>query len=299
MKKLLLILLLAVQTLAIHAQELNANVNVLSPNIQMTNKQVFTTLETAIRSFLNSYKWSNLQYEEEERIDCSFILTINSYSSNTFSGTIQVQYSRPIFNSDYNSPVINFIDNDLSFSYIENAPLEYQPNSHVNNLTSILAFYSYLILGADRNTMMPGGGDQYYKQMLDIVNVAQSDGSATGWRSFDGNKSRYWLSDNLNSPAFDPIKDCWYLYHRQGLDTMDDPNRHEQAKTTIRNSLIALQAVYQKRPNSALLNSFFDAKSDEIVSLFKEGPEMDINGLVNTLKQIDAGRTNKYETLIK
>lgn len=281
------------------AQEINATVNVLSPNIQMTNKQVFTTLETAIRNFLNAQKWTNLKYEPEERIDCSFILTINSYSSNNFSGIIQIQYSRPIFNSDYNSPVINFIDNDLSFSYIENAPLEYQPNAQVNNLTSILAFYSYLIIGADRNTMMPKGGEKFYKRMLDIVNVAQSDGSASGWRSFDGNKSRYWLSDNLNSPAFKPIKDCWYQYHRKGLDLMSDPNQQEQAKTNIRNALIAIQAVHQKRPNSALTNSFFDAKSDEIVSIFKEGPEMDINGLVNTLKQVDAGRTNKYETLIK
>lgn len=299
MKKLVSVIVLAICVLTTQAQELNATVNVLSPNIQMTNKQVFTTLETAILNFLNAYKWTNLKYEQEELIDCSFILTINAYNNNFFTGTIQVQYSRPVFNSDYNSPVINFIDNDLSFAYIENSPLEYQPNSHVNNLTSILAFYSYLIIGADRNTMIPKGGELYFKALQDIVSVAQSDGSASGWRSFDGNKSRYWLSDNLNSPAFDPIKDCWYQYHRNGLDLMNDPSNQEPAKTTIRNALIAMQPVYQKRPNSALLNAFFDAKSDEIVSIFSDGPEMDITGLVNTLKQIDAGRTGKYQKLTK
>ena len=281
------------------AQEINATVNVLSPNIQMTNKQVFTTLETAIREFVNSYQWSSLKYEIEERIDCSFILTINSFSGTNYSGSIQVQYSRPIFNSDYNSPVLNFIDNDLSFQYMENAPLDYQPNSHISNLTSILAFYCNFIIGLDRNTMQLGGGDEFYKQMQNIVSNAQSDGSATGWRSFDGNKSRYWLSDNLNSPAFDPIKSCWYQYHRLGLDLMSDEGKQEQAKNTIKNSLLTLQAVYQKRPNALLLNTFFDAKSDEIVNIFNEGPEMDLSALISTLKQIDAGRTNKYQDLGK
>lgn len=281
------------------AQEINATVNVLSPNVQMTNKEVFTTLETSIRDFVNSYQWTSLQYAEEERIDCAFILTITSYQNNVFSGSMQVQYSRPIYNSDYNSPVLNYIDNDLKFSYIINAPLQYQPNTHQSNLTSMLAFYCNLIIGLDRSTYIKNGGETFFKQLQNIVSNAQSDGSASGWRSFDGNKSRYWLSDNLNSPAFDPIKEGLYQYHRNGMDNMYDPARQQQAKTVIRDMLISLQAIFQKRPNALLLNTFFDAKSDEIVSIFKDGPKVDVNALINTLKQIDAGRTNKYETILE
>lgn len=291
-------LLLLISTIDVSSQEINATVNVLSPTIQMTNKQVFTTLETAIREFLNSYRWTNLEYENEERIKCSFVFTITNYQQpSSFAGNLQVQYSRPVYNSDYNSPLLNYIDNDISFTYIENQQLEYQPNNHLSNLTSLLAYYCNLIIGLDRASMQLGAGEPFFAQLQTIISNAQSDGSAAGWRSFDGNKSRYWLSDNLNSPAFEPIISAYYYYHRQGMDLMYDPDQQSQAKTVIRDAIISMQAVYQKRPNALLLNSFFDAKSDEIVAIFSDGPEVDIRGMVNTLKQIDAGRSNKYEQL--
>jgi len=280
------------------AQELNATVNILSPAVQMTNKQIFETLETSIRQFVNSYKWTNLNYELEERIDCAFILTINNYDNNTFSGTMQVQYSRLIYNSDYNSPVLSFIDKDLVFNYIINEPLEYQPNSNISNLTSLLAFYCNMIIGIDRCTFEPNGGEIYFNQMQNIVSMAQSSG-VPGWRSFDGTKARYWLSDNLNSPAFEPIIDCFYQYHRNGLDNMYDPSQQLASKTLIKDAIVSLQAVFQKRPNALLLNTFFDAKSDEIVSIFSDGPKLDLSTLISSLKQMDAGRTNKYDELAK
>lgn len=280
------------------AQEINATVNVLSPAIQMTNKQIFETLETSIRQFVNSFRWTTLSYELEERIDCAFILTINNYDNNSFSGTMQVQYSRPIYNSDYNSPVLNFIDKDLAFSYIINEPMEYQPNSNLSNLTSLLAFYCNMIIGLDRCTLEPNGGEPYFNQMQNIVSMAQS-GGAPGWRSFDGTKARYWLSDNLNSPAFEPVINCLYQYHRNGLDKMYDPGEQLASKTVIKDAIISLQAVFQKRPNAMMLNTFFDAKSDEIVSIFSDGPKLDLNALVSALKQMDAGRTNKYDDLAK
>ncbi len=297
-KQFALLIFLIINALRVSSQEINATVNILSPTIQMTNKQVFTTLETAIREFLNSYRWTNLEYENEERIQCSFIFTITSYQQpSSFAGNLQVQYSRPIFNADYNSPVLNYIDNDVSFTYIENQQLEYQPNNHLSNLTSLLAYYCNLIIGLDRSTMQMGAGEPFFAQLQTIISNAQSDGTASGWRSFDGNKSRYWLSDNLNSPAFGPIISAYYYYHRQGMDVMHDPDQQAQAKTVIRDAIISMQAVYQKRPNALLLNSFFDAKSDEIVALFSDGPEIDIQGMINTLKQIDAGRSNKYEQI--
>ena len=299
-KSLFLVITLFGSVLQGLSQEINARVTVLSPNIQMTNKQVFTTLETAIREFVNSYKWTNLQYESEERIECTFIFNITGYQQpSSFSGNLQVQYSRPVYNSDYKSPVLNFIDNDISFSYIENQQLEYQTNNHLSNLTSLLAFYCNLVIGMDRATMQLGGGEPFFERLQTIISNAQSDGSSSGWRSFDGNKSRYWLGDNLNSPAFEPIMSAYYYYHRQGMDQMHDPAKQQQAKTVMRDAIIGMQAVFQKRPNALLLNSFFDAKSDEIVAVFSDGPQVDIRGMVNTLKQIDAGRSNKYEVLNK
>jgi hypothetical protein len=155
-----------------------------------------------------------------------------------------------------------------------------------------------MIIGLDRCTFEPGGGEPFFNQMQNIVSMAQSGGSS-GWRSFDGTKSRYWLSDNLNSSAFDPIQTCLYNYHRNGLDLMYDPAQQLVAKNTISAALISLQPIFQKRPNALMLNTFFDAKSDEIVNIFKDGPQVDLSALIATLKLIDAGRTNKYETLGK
>jgi hypothetical protein len=299
-QRIVLILFLFLARLVGVGQEINATVTVLSPNIQMTNKQVFTTMETAIRDFVNSFQWTNLEYEVEERIECAFVITINNYGGGTtFGGNLQVQYSRPVFNSDYNSPVFNYIDNDIGFTYVENQPLDYQPNNHISNLTSILAFYCNLIIGLDRESMQQGAGTPFFTQIQNIVTAAQSDGGASGWRSFDGNKSRFWLSDNLNSPAFQPIVDALYYYHRQGMDLMHDPANQQNAKTTMRDAIMGIQDVFQKRPNALLINTFFDAKSDEIVAVFSDGPQVDIQNMVNALKQMDAGRTDKYERLEK
>lgn len=280
------------------AQEIRATVSVLSPTIQATNKQVFTSLETSVRDFLNSYKWTNLEYAPEERIACTFIFTITQYNPpSAFSGNLQVQYSRPVFNSDYKSPVLNFMDSDIGFVYIENQPLDYQPNSHLSNLTSILAFYCNVIIGMDRATLQKGGGQSFFSVLQNIVSNAQGDGQAKGWRSFDGNKSRYWLMDNLTSPAFEPIINGYYNYHRLGMDLMYDATKQQQAKETMRDVIIGMQAVFQKRPNALLINCFFDAKSDEVVSVFSDGPPIVMGDLVSTLKLIDAGRTGKYDPL--
>jgi hypothetical protein len=271
---------------------------VLSPTIQATNKQVFTTLERAIGDFVNAYKWSNLEYAQEERIKVSFIFNITAYNPpSSFGGNLQVQYSRPVYKSDYSSPVLNFMDSDIGFAYIENQPLDYQPNAHISNLTSILAFYCNAILGMDHASMQRGGGEAFFSQLQNIVSNAQSDNTATGWRSFDGTKSRYWLMDNLTSSAFEPILDAYYTYHRLGMDQMHDATKQQQAKETMRDAILSFQAVFQKRPNALLITSFFDAKSDEIVSVFGDGPPIDIANLIAALKQLDAGRTSKYVPL--
>ena len=296
MRKLLLFILFSICTLPTMAQELRATVKVLSPEIQATNKDVFVSLENTLQNFLNGYTFTEHKYSDEERIACSFILTIEAMNGARFDGNLQVQYSRPIYGSQYNSPVLNVLDKDVVFSYRENEPIEFQQNTFTTNLSSILAFYAYTIIGMDRCTYKSNGGDAEFAIAQSIVTTAQSSGGASGWKSFDGNKNRFWISDALNSPAFEPVKECLYLYHRQGLDLMHMSNNHKQALTTITTALRKLEEPNQKRPNSYLMNLFFDAKNPEIISLYSEAESLgvDIKGLQAMLESIDRTHASSY-----
>ena len=286
---------------AVKAQELRATVKVLSPEVQATNKDVFTSLESTLENFLNGYAFTEHTYADEERIDCSFIITVNSVSGNRFDANIQIQYSRPIFNSQYNSPILNVLDKDLVFSFTENEPIEFQKNNYTTNLSSVIAFYSYIIIGLDRTTFQANGGDAEFVIAQNIVSTAQSSGGARGWKSFDGNKNRFWITDNLTSPAFEPVKECLYMYHRQGLDLMYQSDNHKKSLTTIKEALELLQEPNSKRPNSYLMNIFFDAKNREILSLFSEAGSVgvDIKGLQEMLENLDRTHASSYDKLGK
>lgn len=280
------------------AQEIQAEVQVLSPNVQNTNKQVFTNMETALREFINNNSWTQERYEPEEKLQCTFIFNIIEQSSvSNFRATLQVQYSRPIYNSDYKSPLVNILDNDVNFTYLENDRLEFVENIHTSNLTSIVAFYIHIILGMDHDSFEKGSGQNYYVKAQSIVSNAQNDPQGVGWRNYDGNTNRYWLVDNLLNPAFSGITDCYYEYHRNGLDKMFDARQQKAAKEHIAKTITGLQAVHQKRPNSYLMNIFFDAKVNEIVQIFKDGPDVNIDQMLKTLKRIDANNTQQYEKI--
>jgi hypothetical protein len=299
MRKLLIICALAISSLPVFAQELRATVRVLSPEVQATNKDIFTALESSMQQFLNGYAFTDHKYADEERIECTFILNVKSLNGNRFDATLQVQYSRPIFNSSYSSPVLNIMDKDVVFSYAENEPIEFQKNSYTNNLSSILAFYSYAIIGADRSTFKANGGAEEWAICQQIVTAAQSSGGASGWKSFDGNKNRFWIADQINSPAFQPVLDCWYNYHRQGLDLMHDPAEHPKALATISQQLMNLDEVNKKRPNSYVLNLFFDAKNTEIIQLFSTANTLgiDTRPLRELLESIDRTHASSYAKL--
>lgn len=278
----------------LQAQELNARVQVLTPNIQATNKQLYTTLETAMREFLNNRKWTDETYALEERIDCQFVLTINSRSNNSFSGHLQVFYSRPIYNSDYSSPLLVHRDNDVSFEYLEFDRLDFAPNTFISNLTSILAFYSYIIIGMDHDSYAPLSGTEYYNMAQTVVGNAQTSNYG-GWDSFGGsNKNRYWLVDNLISPAFDNFRTCIYTYHRQGLDMMSDPAKIRTAKMNIKEALKSLKKVNDQRRNSFVLQLWFDAKQAEIVQIFKEGAQIPTADLKEVLLELDPNNSSEY-----
>src|SRR5210317_245780 len=298
-KNIFVLLIFTLISLQGRAQELRATVKILSPEVQATNKDIFQTLETSIENFLNGYAFTDHKYSDEERIECNYIMTVNSLSGNRFDATLQVQYSRPVYNSNYNSPVLKVLDKEVVFSYQENEPIDFQQNTYTTNLSSILAFYAYTIIGTDRTTFKANGGDNEFAIAQNIVTTAQSGGGASGWKSFDGTKNRFWISDALMSPVFEPLKECWYLYHRQGLDLMYKEDNHEQALNTISTALQKLNEHNQKRPNSFVLNIFFDAKHTEIVNIFSQASNfgVDTKSLQSTLETIDQTHSREYENL--
>ncbi len=279
---------------SLRAQELNAQVQVISSNIQATNRQIYNTLETSVREFLNNRKWTNETYEPDERISCQFILNLTGRNGDQFSGDLQVLYSRPIYKSGYNSPVLVIRDDKFSFQYLEFDRLDFALNTNLSNLTSILAYYAYVVIGLDHDTYALKGGDPFFENAQQIVGNAQG-GSYSGWSSFDGNKNRFWLVDNLTSPAFENFRTMLYQYHRHGLDLMYEPARQKDAKETIKNSLLMLEEVNKQRRSSYLMQVFFDTKSQEIINIFSGGEPIDLTALKELLIELDANNASKYE----
>ncbi len=265
-----------------NAQQLNCTVTVNSDKIANANPNTFKTLEKSIAEFVNKTDWTGTEFKQGERISCSMYITLNSYDSNQYGATIQVQSSRPVFNSTYSSPVFNYNDKDFNFSYVEFENLTYDPTSYSSNLVSVLSFYSFMILGMDADTFALKGGTEYLETAQDICNVAQQSGYK-GWTQGDGNQNRYFLVNDMLSSTYSPFREAMYEYHK-GLDTM--ANDLKPAKETIAASIVTLGKLYSVRPNAFLTRVFFDAKSDEIVSIFSGGPSIAVADLADNLNKL-------------
>ncbi|EIJ40142.1 MULTISPECIES: type IX secretion system protein PorD [Galbibacter] len=281
-KKLFLLVILCSLQVAV-AQELSCTVIVNSDQVNQTNKQIFKTLEKSLNDYVNQTKWTNRTFSVKERIECSMMITINKYENSAFSGTIQVQSNRPVFNSTYQSPVFNYQDKRFTFNYVEFAPLYFNPNVFESNLTSVITYYVYIILGIDADTFVKEGGTPYFKQAQNIVNLSQGSGYA-GWQQTDGNRTRWELVDNLLSNTFKEYRLALYNYHRLGLDNLVD--NASLAKQSIAGSMKLFDKLNNVRPNSFVLQAFFDAKSEEIANVFSDGPKVDIVKLKETLNEI-------------
>lgn len=267
----------------VKGQELNAQVVVNSDLVNQTNQQIFKTLERALNEFINTQVWTNKDFLNQERISCSFVFNLSGYSNDKFEATLQVQSERPVFNTNYNSPILNYLDKDIIFSYQEFQPLFFNESSFESNLVSILSFYAYVIIGLDAETFSPNGGSIFFDQARQIVNIAQST-SQKGWKPSDGIRNRFWLIDSLRSNTFREYRQSLFMYHRDGLDTMvDNP---ESGKISIMKAINNMETLFQRRPNAFLLQIFFDAKVEEIVNIFKEGPKVDFKKTEEILKKI-------------
>ena len=264
-------------------QELNCEIIVNAGQTGSANVTVFRTLQNSLNEFVNQTKWTDMEYEPHERINCSMFINITSYETNSFSGTIQVQSSRPVFGSTMVSPVFNFNDEDLSFTYTEFEPLEYNPNQFSSNLTAVISFYVYTILGLDADTFEEEGGTAFFQEANQIVNISQQ-GNSGGWRAGDGNRSRFRLNADLLSNNFRGYREALYSYHRQGLDLMH--RSPEEGKEGITAAIMELRDMNRSRPNSLLVRSFFDAKADEVEQVFSGGPSVSTSEVVDALNNL-------------
>lgn len=278
------------------AQELNCQVSVLTPQIQESNKTIFETLQNQIRDFMNNRKWTGDNYENSERIECSMIINVTErVSTEDFKATIQIQSRRPIFNTSYNSPMINHQDNDFNFRYVQDQILDFDENSIGTNLTATLAYYAYIIIGLDYDSYSADGGTPYFMKAQTIVNNAQNM-SERGWKAFENQRNRYWLVENLLNAQFRPMRSCIYKYHRLGFDKMND--NVNEARATILDALKPLRNVYNDRPNSFFMQFFFNAKADELVNLYQQGTNDEKTQVSQLLIQIDPGNIAKYNTIM-
>ena len=293
MKKIASFLLLFFVCL-VQAQQLNCTVQINSDKIASTNNQIFKNLKTSITDFVNKTDWTGEDYKQSEKIECSMVIIVSSYDSNQFTATIQVQSTRPIFNSTYASPVFNYNDKDFSFRYVEFENLLFNPSNFDSNLVSVLAYYSYMIIGFDADTYSLMNGNKWYEIAQQIQGVAQQSGYK-GWNQGDGNQNRYFLANDILSGTYDNYREALYQYHREGLDTMSSDLK--TSKDKIIASINTLSKLYAVRPNAFLTRLFFDAKADELVSILSGGPKVSLTDTIETLNKMSPLNISKWATI--
>lgn len=281
----------------IYAQDLNARVQILAPQIANANKRILDILEASIKDFLNQKRWSSDELQPQERIDCNFVITITDWDgSSTFKAEAQIQSNRPIFNSSYSSTLLNINDKDFSFTYAEGQALDFSEQNYISNLSSLLAFYAYVITGIDYDTFSKLGGTPYFQKAQNVLNIAQTAPNS-GWKAYENLRNRFWLVENLNNKSYNPIRESLYTYHREGLDIMAE-NKSKGLKEIL--SIIPqLQKIDRQKQGSILNQIFFTAKSDELVNILSAADTQDKIKAYNVLSEIDPSNSLKYEVLKK
>lgn len=285
-------------SISVCAQDLNARIKVVSPQVQSSNKSALNSLESVIREFLNSKDWSINVYQPQERIDCNFVINVTQWDgASAFTADIQILASRPVFGTSYNSTILNYNDKGVQFSYTEGQPLLFSEQGYISNLASLLAFYAYVIIGMDRDTFAPLGGNSELAKALDVLQYAQQGEYTTGWIADTPVPSRYWLIENLNHKMFIGIRNFSYHMHRKGLDLMiSDPTK---ARENITDALVDVQKIDRKRPNTLINDVIFSVKAAELVEIFRNTPEKQRKEIYKILSSIDPSRGGKYESLLE
>lgn len=299
MKKIFYTILFLTTINFVISQELICDVSVSAPDVTKVSAdpKTFKTLENQIREFMNNTKWTSETYGENEKIECSLFIAIKSQTGNTFSGTFTLVSKRPVFNSNYNTTVLNIIDNDIKFSYKEFEPIEISEGQFVTNLSHLLAFYANIIIGMDNETFAKEGGEVYLQKAQDLVNLASTT-SYTGWKSRDKNKrSRYWLITSLMNPRYSTFREAQYTYYRLGLDNFY--NDEKLARQNIKAALELLAKVSLDDPNITIIQMWNETKQQEVIDIYKSAPQDEKTAIVNILRKVDPVNANKYKVISK
>lgn len=301
MRKTVIIIALAWICTNLFGQELRCTVSINSDQVQGTNKEVFNTLKQSIEEYVNTLRWTNLTFLEKERIECSMLIMVKSVQDNTFTCEFTCQSRRPVFGSSYYTPLLNIKDNNFVFTYQEYDRLDYQQSTFTTNLTALLAYYCYLIIGHDMDSFSKLGGTPYFQACESIVNAAQSasldNAEAAGWKAFESNRNRYALISNIMDEAFKKYRLFYYEYHRHGLDEMTSNVANGRAR--IAKEIDVLKEVYNARPATYVINTFLDAKNEELVNIFEQGTSDEKKKVYDLLMLIDPTRQTIYNRINK
>ena len=299
MRHIVAILALIAMSIPMKAQELKCNISINSEQVQGSNKAVFTTLQQSMEEFVNTQRWTNMTFQEKERIECSMMIVVKSVQDNMFVCEFTCQSRRPVFGTTYTTPTLNIKDANFTFTYQEYDRMEFQPNTFTSNLTALVAYYCYLIIGHDMDSFAKLGGTPYFQICEDIVTSAQSasldNAEMVGWKAFESNRNRYALTNNLMDEAFKKYRAYYYDYHRHGLDEM--VNNVANGRARIAKDIKVLKEAYNARPATYLVGTFLDAKSDELVNIFKSGTADEKKMVYELLMDIDPTRQDTYENI--
>jgi len=296
MKRILFSVLLSCVISFLGAQELNCTVQINSSQVQTSDKAVFEQLQQDAFEFMNSRKWTNYNFQQSERIECSILINISAWDNiENFTASIQVQSRRPVFGSSYYTVMLNHQDKDFTFKYMIGQPIEFIENTFTSNLASVLAFYAYYIIGLDFDSFSPLGGGEFYDIAQNIVNTAQN-AADKGWKSYENQRNRYWMVENLLNSSYADMRTALYGYHRTGFDMMaEDLSAGRQSVT---DAMTNMQKVYRQRPGLFFISLFMTAKSDELVQLFTPAPPAEKMRIVSILKNLDPANSSKYNEIL-
>ena len=297
MKKIISILFLLYLGQQVFSQELRCNISVNASKITGANKNIFRTMQMDLYDFINNRKWTNHNYNNSERIECSINIQLNKqYSSDEYDGIITVQSKRTAYNSSYKSTILNIRDENFRFTYQEFQAIEFNENANKDNLTSVLAYYVYVILGFDYDTYSLNGGTEYFEKARKIVNESQNfPSSYRGWKAFESDYNRYWLVDNLLNASYTDFRECMYVYHRKGLDAMSESV--DAGRAEIAESLKFIQKIFRARSRLYITQIFFDSKSTELVNIFSKSYPDEQNRVIKILSECDPSNATKYEAM--
>lgn len=298
MRKIFFALALAL-AVGLQAQEINCTVTVNSEQIEGSNKQIFETLKTAVEEYMNQNRWTNMTYAIHEKIECSMLIVVKKMEDNMFTCEMTLQSRRPVYGTTYNTPLLNIKDNAFNFTYQEFDRIEYQQDQFTTNLTAMLAYYCYLIIGHDQDSFSRLGGTPFFEQCEQIVNACQSASMESleqkGWLAFESNRNRYALVNNLLDEVFKKYRNYYYEYHRLGLDEMSGNVTNGRAR--IAEGMPVLREAYRARPATYVINTFLDAKAEELVDIFSQGTDKEKQDVYTILTDIDPTRMNTYERI--